>query len=101
MLAECLACMDVRQMHFDKRDAARRERIAQCDTGVGQAGRIDQDKRDLFLHRRLHPADEFVFGVALEKLDSVTGGARLPESWVLMLSKCRVHSVPARAHRAD
>jgi len=64
-----------------------RECIAQCDTGMGQAGRVDQDKRDLFLHCRLHPADEFVFSVALEKLDSVTGGARLLESWLLMLSK--------------
>jgi hypothetical protein len=77
MLAECFARMDVRQMDLNKGDAGGGERIAQGHAGVGQAGRVNKDKGDFFLHCRLHPTDELMFGITLKKLDSMCGGMGL------------------------
>ncbi len=78
MMAERLARVDVREMHFDKRDGHRAECVAQGDAGVGVTRRIDDDEFDTFRSCVLHPVDQFSFVVALKtfQLNAGNPGAR-------------------------
>ena len=77
MFPERLAGVDVRKMHFNERDVARGQGVAQGNAGVGIGRRVEQDESNLVLDRLLHPVHEFVLSVALEEADAVAGGLGL------------------------
>ena len=62
----------VRQMHFDKRDFHRRQRVAHGDAGMSKSCGVDDDEIDTYPLRLLNTIDEFAFNVTLivRKLDA-------------------------------
>ena len=44
VMTECLARVHVAQVHFDEGDLHRKQRIAKCDAGVRERGRIEDDE---------------------------------------------------------
>ena len=65
MLPERFARVHVAQVDLDERDLHRQQRVAQCDAGVGEAGRIEEDEGDVAVRRLVDAVDEFGFRVAL------------------------------------
>jgi hypothetical protein len=55
-----------RANELDERQLHAQDRVAQGDTGVGEAARVDDGERDAVGLGRLHAVDQLVFGVALE-----------------------------------
>jgi hypothetical protein len=61
-MAEFLALMDVRNVHLDHRPLKRVEGIEDCDRGVGEGRRIDDDSARRF-PSLVDPVDDLVFPV--------------------------------------
>src|SRR5260221_879531 len=66
MLSKTLACEHVAQMHFDKRYRHRQKGVAQGNTGVRIARRIDDHERNAFVLRGMNLRNQLVLSVALE-----------------------------------
>jgi len=64
--AEILAGVDIGEMHLDEGDLHRQQGIAQGDTGVGKAGRVEDDEIDVFERRRMDMINQFMLAVGLE-----------------------------------
>ena len=77
VFAERLARLDVGQVHFNERDMARGQGVAQGDAGVGVGRGVEDDEGDLVFYRLLHPVHQFVLGIALEEADAMAGGLGL------------------------
>lgn len=66
MVAERLAGEHVGQMHLDKRDPHRGERVAQSDAGMSECTGIAQDDRGAVVTGMMDAPDQFVLGIGLE-----------------------------------
>ncbi len=64
-MTEGLPGMNIWQVHLDKGDGHTQQGIADGDTGVGEGGRVDDDKIHL-AHGLMNAADQLVFGVGLQ-----------------------------------
>ena len=60
MLAKLFTLVHVGQVHFDKRDSHRQQRIAQRHTRVRERRRIENDEIDAFTAGIMDAADQFV-----------------------------------------
>lgn len=69
VVAESLARMDIRDMHFNIGNADRFQRIGDGDAGVAVSSGIDNDKADPLIVRTLNPIHQFAFMVALESFE--------------------------------
>ena len=56
----------VAQVHLDERNLDREQGVAQRDAGVREAGRVEDDERDVAGRRLVDALDQLGFGVALE-----------------------------------
>src|SRR5574344_1672817 len=74
VLTERLALVHVRQVNFDEWDAHRQQRVTQCDTGMGEGGRVDHDEVDALAAGGVDAFDQQVFGVALQVQQPVAAG---------------------------
>ena len=66
-MAKRLALVDIRDVHFHERNVDASQRVAQRDTGVRQAARVDDDEIDTLGTRRMDAVDQRPFMIALEK----------------------------------
>jgi len=66
MLAERLACVRIRQMHFDKGNLYGGQCIAQRNAGMGKRGGIDQDEAGAVGTGGLNAINELMLGIGLE-----------------------------------
>ena len=73
MVPERLARVHVAQVHLDERDLHRQQRVAQRDARVREAGRVEDDERDVAGRRLVDALDQLGFGVALERRQLVAG----------------------------
>src|SRR5688572_1062791 len=69
LLPEGFARVDVGQVDFYERDSGRRQGIAQCDAGVREAGRIDEDVCSFVAFRGMYTVYQGGLRVALEGRD--------------------------------
>jgi hypothetical protein len=65
-MTKCLALMHIGDMHFNEWDGNASQRVAQCNTGMGQSSRIDDDRVHLRLSGRMDAVNHCAFMVALE-----------------------------------
>src|SRR6185503_20446439 len=66
VVTKFFACEGVREMQLDERQFHAEQRVAQRHAGVREAARVDDGEADAVGLGRLHPIDQFVFGIALE-----------------------------------
>ena len=66
-MPECFTLVYVRQMHFDKRNIDRGERVGQCHAGVRVRGGVDDDEIGGILSGSLDAVYQLTFVIALEK----------------------------------
>ena len=67
----------VAQVNLNERNINGEQRIAQCDAGVRERARVEQYERRSVLAGRLDAVDEFVFGIALDRVEFVPRRGRL------------------------
>jgi hypothetical protein len=60
-------------MYFDKRYVGSQDRVAQCYAGVREGGGIDEDEIDTFVAGVVQAFDQFIFGIALQVLQVMSG----------------------------
>ncbi|MNG17322.1 hypothetical protein D3C84_1013010 [compost metagenome] len=58
-------------MHLDEGNGDTQQGVAQGDAGMGEGGRVDDDKIHL-AHGLVDAADQFMFGVGLQVIQSDT-----------------------------
>ena len=68
-MPKLFATMDVGQVNLDKGDRDRGEGIAQCDTGVCQGARVDDQEMGSIGAGSVNAVDQRAFVIALEKSD--------------------------------
>ena len=78
MLADWLTRLDVGEMDLDERDAGGLESIAQSDAGVGLGRGIDEDEIRGIPIGLVDAVDQFMLGVALDEIQSMTTRLRNP-----------------------
>ncbi len=66
MFTEGFASMRIRKMHFHEWNPNCGQGIPQGDTGVGEGGRVNQDKTGAVQARGLNAIHQLVFGIGLE-----------------------------------
>lgn len=72
-MAEALACMDIGNMNFDKRNGNTRQGVTQCHAGMGKRRRVNNNKDGAIAAGGMNTVNQLVFGVALELLQSESG----------------------------
>src|SRR5882672_3393325 len=68
MAPKWLPRVNIREMHFDKRDSDRGERVAQSNTGMRQSSRVHDDPGNSPLLGGVNTLDQSALLVALERL---------------------------------
>ena len=68
MTPEWLPGVDVRQVHFDIRNAHCGKSVTECHTGMGEPRRVDDDPGDVLFFRLMYALDQSSFMVALKDL---------------------------------
>ena len=64
-MTEGFTGMDVGEVDLDKRDRNSQQRITQCNAGMGERRRVDQDEIDL-PHGPMNGIDQFILGIGLQ-----------------------------------
>src|SRR5690606_5238010 len=68
VMSKRFTSVHIGKMHFDEWDAHRQQCVTYCDTGVGRGGGIDDDEINRFITGSVNAPDQFVFGIALQRL---------------------------------
>ena len=85
VVSERLARRDVRQMHLDERNLCGQQRVAQRDTRMRERRRIEQNGGDSLIAGSMDSLNQLGLGIALERLELVTGRRRLRERLIDVL----------------
>ena len=72
VMAKRFASVHIGKMHFDEWDAHRQQCVTYCDTGVGKCSGIYDDEINCFVAGGMNAPDQFVFGIALQRLQLMT-----------------------------
>jgi len=76
MMSKRFTSEDIRQVHFDKRNLHRSQRVAQRYARMGKSSRIDQDEACPVFARLLNTPDQLALEIALKGGQGDSSGAR-------------------------
>jgi len=83
-MAECLSLMHIGNVYFNERYRYTGKRIPQCDAGMGQSARIDNDGIHLFVTCGMDAVYQHALMITLESLQHGVGS-------FCLLPCCRLH----------